>query len=304
VLLASITKYVIRKMDKKPWVLQNLVELDTHHIKDSSKQQNDPKVSVIIPTKDKLEMLSSCITSLKERTDFTNLEIIVVDNRSIEPETISYLNDLKTTGVQVIKYDAKFNYSEICNFAVHNSSGDYLCFLNNDTRVITSNWLKSMVEHASKPEVGIVGAVLTFPHGKVQHMGVALQYTGVAGHPGRNKLSLEDVPEDCYEVSVVTFACAVVSADKFKQLGGLDPNFPVAFNDVDISIRARNAGYKNVVCTKSQLLHLESQTRKRASSWGGFVRGARDVLLLLRKHQNSLTENFFARRVLLHKSPK
>jgi GT2 family glycosyltransferase len=232
------------------------------------------------------------------------LEIIVVDNGSIEPETISYLIDLQATGVQVITYDAKFNYSEICNYAAHNSSGEYLCFLNNDTQVITSNWLQSLVEHASKAEVGIVGAVMTFPNGRLQHMGVALQYTGVAGHPGRNELSFEDVPKSCYEVSAVTFACAMVSAEKFKHLGGLDPNFPVAFNDVDFSIRAKNACYKNVICTKSHLLHLESQTRKRATSWGGFVRGARDVLLLLRKHQNSLTENFFARRVLLNKSSK
>ena len=303
-LVTSIAEYVIRKIDKRTWVLQNLVDLGSHHDKDSSKKPFEPKVSIIIPTKDKLDLLSSCITSLREQTDYINLEIIVVDNGSTEPETISYLNGLKATGVQVIKFDAKFNYSEICNFAVHNASGRYLCFLNNDTHVISSNWLLSMVEHASKPEVGIVGAVMTFPNGKLQHMGVALQYTGVAGHPGRNELYFEDVPKSCYEVSAVTFACAMVSAEKFKQLGGLDPNFPVAFNDVDFSIRARNAGYKNVVCTESHLLHLESQTRKRATSWGGFVRGVRDVLLLLRKHQKSLTENFFARRVLLNKSPK
>lgn len=303
-LLVSLTKYLIQKLDKQPWVLRNLVNLGFHHDKDSIKRPIEPKVSVIIPTRDKLKLLTSCIASLNERTNYTNLEIIVVDNGSIEPETISYLNELQVTGVQVITYDAKFNYSEICNFAFRNSSGEYLCFLNNDTQVITPNWLLSMVEHASQAEVGIVGAIMTFPNGRLQHMGVALQYTGVAGHPGRNELSFEDVPKSCYEVSAVTFACAMVSAEKFKQLGGLDPNFPVAFNDVDFSMRAKNAGYKNVVCTQSHLLHLESQTRKRATSWGGFVRGVRDVLLLLRKHQNSLTENFFARRVLLHKSSK
>jgi GT2 family glycosyltransferase len=299
-----LAKYFTRKVDREHWVLQNLVDTGTHHDKDPSKKPFEPKVSVIIPTKDKLQLLSSCLTSLKEITDYSNFEIIVVDNGSIEDETISHLNELRATGVQVVTYDAKFNYSEICNFAVLNSSGEYLCFLNNDTQVITPNWLRSMVEHATKPEVGIVGAVMTFPNGKLQHMGVALQYTGVAGHPGRNELYFQDVPKSCYEVSAVTFACAMVSAEKFKQLGGLDPNFPVAFNDVDFSIRAKNAGYKNVVCTKSHLLHLESQTRKRATSRGGFVRGVRDVLLLLRKHQNSLTENFFARRVLLHKSSK
>jgi len=96
----------------------------------------------------------------------------------------------------------------------------------------------------------------------------------------------------------------MVSAEKFKQLGGLDPHFPVAFNDVDISIRARMAGYRNVVCTKSHLFHLESQTRKKATSWGGLIQGVKDVLLLLRKHDSSLAENFFSRRILLNKSVK
>ena len=303
-ILLSLAKYVVRKINRQNWALQNIVDLGAHHDRSSSTRSDNPKVTVIIPTRDKEEILRSCISSFSKISDDHDVEIVIVDNQSKEPSTISYMAALEARGVRVLRYNERFNYSAICNLAAENASGEYLCFLNNDTQQITPNWLKSMVEHASQPEVGIVGAVMTFPDGSLQHMGVALEYTGVAGHPGRQELSIEDIPETCYEVSAVTFACAVVAAEKFKKLGGLDPKLPVAFNDVDISIRARKAGYRNVVCTKSHLLHHESQSRKRAMSLGGFVQGARDVMLFLGKHQSSLGENFFARRILSNEPGK
>lgn len=304
VIALTLAKYFIRKVNKTHWALQNLVDLDVHHAQTTSKGIKNPIVTVVIPTRDKADLLKTCISSLRELTKYSEIELVIVDNQSKQPATISYLAELEAGGVRVLKYNERFNYSEICNIAAETANGDYLCFLNNDTEVITPGWLKSMVEHAGQPDVGIVGAVMTFPDGTLQHMGVALEYTGVAGHPGRLELSLEDIPETCYEVSAVTFACAVVSAKKFKKLGGLDPEFPVAFNDVDFSIRAAKAGYRNVVCVRSHLLHNESQSRKRAASLGGFAQGARDVLILISKHQSSLRENFFARSILSNKPGK
>ena len=300
----SLAKYLIQKINRKHWVLQNLVDLGAHHDRELSKKGGNPKVTVIIPTRDKADLLRSCISSFRRLTEYSDIELIIVDNQSKEPATITYMAELEASGVLVLKYNKRFNYSAICNLAAENASGDYLCFLNNDTQATTPNWLTCMVEHARQPGVGIVGAVMTFPDGRLQHMGVALEYTGVAGHPGRQEPIFEDFPETCYEVSAVTFACAVVSASKFREVGGLDPRFPVAFNDVDISIRAKKAGYRNVVCTEAHLIHQESQSRKRAASPGGFAQAARDVFLLLRKHQYSLSENFFARRILSNKPSK
>jgi GT2 family glycosyltransferase len=303
-ILVALAKYINRKIDKQNRTLQNLVDLGAHHHRNHSKNSDTPKVTVVIPTRDKVDLLRTCISSLMAQTKYSEIELVIVDNQSKDPATISYLAELEASGVRVPKYNERFNYSEICNLAAEIANGDYLCFLNNDTEIITADWLESMVDHASQPEVGIVGAVMTFPNGTLQHMGVALEYTGVAGHPGRLELSLKDVPETCYEVSAVTFACAVVSAKKFKELGGLDPEFPVAFNDVDISIRAAKVGYRNVVCVRSHLIHQESQSRKRAASLGGFAQGVRDVLRLISKHQSSLRENFFARSILSNKPGK
>lgn len=303
-IVLALAKYIYRKIDSQNWILNNLVDLGEHHHSNNSKKSDTPKVTVVIPTRDKVDLLRNCIASLRAQTEYSEIELVIVDNQSKEPPTFSYLAELEASGVRVLKYNEKFNYSAICNLAAETANGDYLCFINNDTEVIKADWLRSMVDHASQQEVGIVGAVMTFPNGRLQHMGVALEYTGVAGHPGRQVLSLEDVPETCYEVSAVTFACAVVSAKKFRKLGGLDPEFPVAFNDVDISIRAAKAGYRNVVCCRSHLIHHESQSRKRAASLGGFAQGAKDILFLISKHQSSLRENFFARSIFSNKPGK
>jgi GT2 family glycosyltransferase len=188
--------------------------------------------------------------------------------------------------------------------AAEKATGEYLCFLNNDIEVRKPSWLSSMLEHASQPLVGLVGAVLTFPNGTLQHMGVALGFTGVAGHPGRGEDPKITVPENCFQVSAITFACAVISNAKYKSLGGLSAEFPVAFNDVEISVRALTAKLENVVCTHAQLIHGESQTRSRALSVGGFLQGVKDVLRILKKCNRSLTENFFVRGVLTDKLEK
>jgi GT2 family glycosyltransferase len=207
----------------------------------------------------------------------------------------------QSEGVSILQYPGVFNYSAICNFAAAKATGEYLCFQNNDTEVISSNWLSSMVEHASKESTGIVGAVLSYPNKSIQHTGIALGYTGIAGHPYRGESTDQCVPENCFQVSAVTFACAVISKSKFWELGALDEEFPSGFNDVDISIRSSNRNYKNVVCVKSHLIHRESQSRPRALSPAGFLRAVRDVLSILRKHDGMLREPFFEPHTFVRK---
>jgi GT2 family glycosyltransferase len=303
-ILNDLWAYVSRKLDTRAIVLQNYVDLNAHHTPRTTPAPARPKVSIVIPTRDKSDLLKRCIDSILKFTTEANFELIVVDNNSTENRTVVYLEGLRKQGITVLSYAKSFNYSAICNMAAEKATGEYLCFLNNDTEVLQPCWLSSMVDHASQSSVGLVGAVLTFPDGKLQHMGVALGYTGVAGHPGRGEDPQSSLPEHCLQVSAITFACAVISAAKFKSLGGLDEEFPVAFNDVDISIRATKSNLVNVVCTRAHLLHGESQTRSRTLSFGGLFQGMRDVLMLLKVHDNSLTENFFVRRILSDKFRK
>jgi GT2 family glycosyltransferase len=281
-------------MDKRSWSLSNLVSFSKDHEKSSTTQNFEPKVSIIIPTRDKPKLLRACIESVRENTNYSNYELLIVDNSSIEPETKDLLAQYESEGVSILKYPEAFNYSAICNFAATKATGDYLCFLNNDTEVISKNWLSSMVEHASISSAGLVGAVLSYPNGSIQHTGIALGYTGIAGHPHRGESKQECVPESCFQVSAVTFACAVISKSKFLEIGGLDEKFPSGFNDVDISIRSSNHNYNNIVCVKAELIHREAQTRPKSLSLAGFSRAVTDVVGILRKHRTRLRDPFFA----------
>ena len=293
-LVSSVLGYVIRKLDTRNWGLSNLVSFSKDHEKSSTTQNFEPKVSIIIPTRDKPKLLRACIESVRENTNYSNYELLIVDNSSIEPETKDLLAQYESEGVSILKYPEAFNYSAICNFAATKATGDYLCFLNNDTEVISKNWLSSMVEHASISSAGLVGAVLSYPNGSIQHTGIALGYTGIAGHPHRGEFKQECVPESCFQVSAVTFACAVISKSKFWEIGALDENFPSGFNDVDISIRSSNHNYNNIVCVKAELIHREAQTRPKSLSLAGFSRAVTDVVGILRKHRTRLRDPFFA----------
>ena len=293
-LVSSLLGYLVRKMDKRSWSLSNLVSFSKDHEKSSTTQNFEPKVSIIIPTRDKPKLLRACIESVRENTNYSNYELLIVDNSSIEPETKDLLAQYESEGVSILKYPEVFNYSAICNFAATKATGDYLCFLNNDTEVISKNWISSMVEHASISSAGLVGAVLSYPNGSIQHTGIALGYTGIAGHPHRGEFKQEFVPESCFQVSAVTFACAVISKSKFLEIGALDEKFPSGFNDVDFSIRSSNHNYNNIVCVKAELIHREAQTRPKSLSLAGFSRAVTDVVGILRKHRTRLRDPFFA----------
>jgi GT2 family glycosyltransferase len=288
-------------MDKRSWGLLNLVSFAKDHNASSTIKSLEPKVSIIIPTRDKPKLLRACIESIRENTNYSNYELLIVDNSSIEPETKDLLAQYKSEGVSILQHPGTFNYSAICNFAATKSTGEYLCFLNNDTEVVSKNWLESMVEHAARSDAGLVGAVLSYPNNSIQHMGIALGYTGIAGHPNRGESKEQCVPGDCFQVSAVTFACAVISKSKFWEMGALDEKFPSGFNDVDISIRSANHNHNNIVCVKAELIHREAQTRARALSPAGFLRAVNDVYVILRKHRGGPREIFFAPHISARK---
>ncbi len=292
-LVSSLLVYLALKLDTRSWHLSNLVSFDNDHDTHSINTTLEPKVSIIIPTRDKPKLLRACIQSIRTNTNYSNYEILIVDNSSIESETKDLLAQLESEGISILKYPGVFNYSAICNFAATKTTGDYLCFLNNDTEVVSKIWLSSMVDHASVSSTGLVGAVLSYPNGSIQHMGIALGYTGIAGHPYRGDSKEECVPRSCFQVSAVTFACAMIATKKFWEIGALDESFPSGFNDVDMSIRSSNQNFNNIVCVKAELVHREAQTRPKSFSLNGFLRAVNDVLAILRKHRGILREPFF-----------
>jgi GT2 family glycosyltransferase len=294
----ELLRYLIDRLRKPELTLVNEVEMSSHHGAGKAQNLRQSKISIIIPTRDKADLLRCCLATVKRTTVDLDIELVIVDNDSIETKSQELFEELKSHGAVVLKYPGSFNYSAICNLAARHATGDYLCFLNNDTEAISSEWLSSMVDHASHPSVGLVGAVLLYPNQTLQHMGISLGMAGgIAGHPYRGKSSKECLPENCFEVSGVTFACAVISKAKFDSLGGLDEKFPVGFNDVDISIRSSASGLHNVLCTKSVLTHAESQSRPKGKSLKGIISSLREVVAFLRIHPNNHSDRFFQRRV-------
>ncbi len=220
------------------------------------------RVSIVIPTRDKLEVLRKSIESIEGKTEYPDYEIIVVDNNSSEPETRAYLASLKH---KVLEFQRPFNFSRICNYGAAHGSGRYLLFLNNDTEVISRDWIRSLVELGQQPEIGIVGAKLLYPDGTIQHLGVTVGLGGVAGHPlagfdadSPHYFGLTGVIRNC---SAVTAACMLVRREVFEQVGGFDEDMPVAFNDVDFCLRVLRAGYRIAVTPYCLLYHHESASR-------------------------------------------
>ncbi len=226
-----------------------------------------PKVSIIIPTKDNKELLEACISSVLQKTDYSDFEIIVMDNQSSDLECLTYLDSLQSDSrVKVVKHNKPFNYSEINNTAVkYHASGEVVVLLNNDTEVITPNWLTEMVGLAMQPYVGCVGAKLLYADNTIQHAGVILGLGGYAAHSHRctpnNSSGYFHRPNLTQVLSAVTGACLVVKKELYLQVNGLDEAFQIAYNDVDFCLRVQQNGYLNVYCPHAQLYHYESKTR-------------------------------------------
>ncbi len=227
-----------------------------------------PLVSIIIPNSEHVPDLDRCIRSIYQKNHYKQFEVIVVENNSRTVETFGYYQKLANTYPQckVMVYEEKeFNFSKICNFGRTGASGSYLLFLNNDTEVINDGWISEMLQLCQLPDVGAVGALLYYPDDTVQHAGVITGLGGYAGHS--HKYALRDhsgymFRQACVqELSAVTGACLMVKARVFDEVGGFDPAFVVAYNDVDLCLRIRKRGKSIVFTPYAELYHHESKSR-------------------------------------------
>jgi GT2 family glycosyltransferase len=242
-----------------------------------------PKVSIVVPTKDRLDVLKPCLQSVLHKTTYCNFEVLLVNNQSGEAETYQFFDELEAySNVKVLDYNEPFNYSAINNFAVKNAAGDIICLLNNDTEVIDANWLDTMVAQLEQPNVGVVGAKLLFANGSVQHVGDAVGPGGCADHflseLSGEKPGYGGVAVVAHEVSAVTAACLLTTKAIFNEVKGLDEqNLPVAFNDVDFCLRVRDAGYRIVMTPYARLYHYESISRGKDISPEKAARAEREI---------------------------
>ena len=215
-----------------------------------------PKVSIIIPTKDRVDLLQPCLESILEVSSYRNFELIVVDNGTTDGATLAYLAEFPG---RVIRYPHRFNYARMMNRAASSVECDALLFLNNDTRVISSDWIEALLEHAMRPEVGAVGGRLYFEDGQVQHEGIFLGVVGLAANAHYGGYWARG--EYIRNTSAVTGACVMVRPTVYSLVGGNDERLRMAYNDVDLCLRIRQAGFEVVYTPYAKLYHYESATR-------------------------------------------
>ena len=237
-------------------LVENTCRITYHH-------QDTPLVSIIIPTRDKFEYLSECVDSLLEKTTYSNYELIIVDNQSADIDTLNYLQNLsQQENIQIIQFPHEFNYAAISNLAASHANGEYLLFLNNDTKIVQDSWLERMMMHAQRQDVAVVGARLAYPEtSKVQHAGVVIGIDGSAGHPYLNTAKINETGymnrlQVDQNYSSVTGACLLIEKDIYHQAEGMDEvNLKVSFNDVDLCLKVCELGYRIVWTPYATCLH-------------------------------------------------
>ncbi len=236
-----------------------------------------PKVSIIIPFKDRADVLKKCINSIKNRTTYDNYEVILLSNNSEDINTKEYVRSLEDNDrIKVYQWNKPFNYSAINNFGVSKSSGEYLIFLNNDTEIVTRYWIEELIGVASQPRIGAVGPVLYYPNRKkngIQHAGVVLGMGGMAGHVFRHHQISNwtpfGMPAWPRNYLAVTGACLVVGRNKFKQVGQFDETFIIAGQDVALCLSLFEKGYRNVYWPFAEITHHESLSVESYSKYKG-----------------------------------
>lgn len=228
----------------------------------------EPKISIVIANKDHVEDLRRCISSIIEKSTWENYEIIVVENNSETKEIFAYYEELKNDPrIRIVTYQGEFNYSAVNNLGVSHAKGDYVLLLNNDTQVITVNWMEEMLMYAQRPDVGAVGAKLYYADKTIQHAGVVIGLGAhrTAGHTHyrQKRENLGYMGRLCYaqNVSAVTGACLMVKKKAYEEVGGLEEEFKISLNDVDFCLKLRQAGYLNVFTPFAELYHFESVSR-------------------------------------------
>ncbi len=228
----------------------------------------NPKISIVIANKDHEPDLRRCISSIMEKSTYDNYEIIIVENNSETPEIKKYYEELKEDErIKIVTYEGSFNYSAVNNLGVKAAEGEYILLLNNDTQVITVNWMEELLMYAQREDVGAVGAKLYYGDKTIQHAGVVLglgaHRTAGHSHYMQHRENLGYMGRLCYaqNVSAVTGACLLVSKELFEKAGGLDESFAISLNDVDFCIKLREMGYLNVFTPFAELYHYESVSR-------------------------------------------
>lgn len=256
-----------------------------------------PLVSVIVPTRNRADLLRTCISGLRA-TDYPNLELIIADNDSDEPETLAYLDRLAGEGAIILPQPGPFNYATINNNAVATARGDLICLMNNDIEMLAPDWLAIMATQAMRPDVGAVGAQLLYPDGRIQHAGVVVGVGNAAGHahrfvrPGHEGyFHRHGLPQF---VTAVTAACLVVQRERFMSVGGLDEeNFAVAFNDVDLCLKLNRCGWQSFYEPRAVLIHHESVSRGHDTDPVGAARFAGELAALQRIwHTDAIVDPF------------
>lgn len=247
-----------------------------------SKRDKNKTVSLIIPTRDRVELLERCISSIQQLTKWANLEIIVIDNDSTQPKTKAYFRKIAKQGVKILHVPGAFNFAALNNRAVEAASGEIVGLINNDIEALHDGWLDEIVSHLLRPGVGAVGAKLLWPNGMVQHGGVLLGVGNVAGHFG-NRLADADWGDHgrnqlVQQVSAATAACLFLRKCDYLAVGGMDPSaFPVAFNDVDLCLKLRKQGKTIIWTPHARMLHAESASRGHEDTPQKRARAQREV---------------------------
>jgi GT2 family glycosyltransferase len=228
--------------------------------------KGSPFISIIIPFRDKVELLKKCVDSIIEKTTYKEYELLLISNRSVEEKTFHYIDSVSENGrIKILYFDEEFNFSKLNNYAVRESRGEHFLFLNNDTEVISGDWVSCLLEHSQREEIGTVGCKLLYPDGRIQHAGVVIGMTGFAGHV------FAGLPENYYNyfgftdfvrnVMAVTGACMMVKSGLFEKAGGFNESFTICGSDVDFCLRIHEMGYRNIYVPHAVLYHHESASR-------------------------------------------
>ncbi len=228
--------------------------------------QPPPLVSIVIPTRDRVDLLRTCIESIEANTAYAAVELVLVDNGSRDPAAVAYLAALAHDGqARVVRHDAPFNYAALCNLGVREARGTIIALVNNDIEARAREWLDELVSLAVRPDSGLVGATLFYPDGTLQHAGVILGLNGIGDRPWigtqRGFAGPYGRARAVREVSGLITACAVVARDKYLAVGGMNEALAVSCNDLDLCLRLTRMGYRNLVTPYAELIHHESASR-------------------------------------------
>nr|WP_255537461.1 glycosyltransferase [Polynucleobacter sp. JS-Fieb-80-E5] len=284
----ALLKRFFKSQQRKVAVKQIKPKLYRHHW---TIPKPEPLVSLIIPTKDGYDILKTCVQSILKKTTYKNYEILIVDNQSTDPQTIQYMNKLESAypDIRILKYNKPFNYSAINNYAVTQAKGSILGLINNDTEVITPDWLTEMVSHAIRPEIGCVGAMLYYPDMIIQHAGVHVDINGHLSHIF-NGLTNKPINDHFYYMHSITNPMAVTGAallikkNLFWKVNGLDEkNLKIAFNDIDLCLKSSSTLRSNIQLAHIELRHHESKSRALEGPSGKYMQNAKEFNYFKRK---------------------